>query len=352
LIHVRRQDWLRILGDEIVRAAFWFHPAIWWLLDEIHLAREELVDQEVVEITGNRRPYLEALVKLARPATRPALRPASSILGRAKLERRVALLLKEVHMSKTRLVGGLVACGTALVVAAAFAMWSLPLDAAATGVYGPSAPSVGSHAVDGIAAGTTQEKPSGLALPRLRPEQTKILSRVAPVYPPEAKASGVKGVVIAEASIDTAGNVTAVKVLRSRGAAVDRAVVEAVGQWKFEPPAVESAALVTVQFDPATAATASRRPPENRLSPEQTKVLSRVEPAYPPEAKASGVKGVVIVEATIDTAGNVTAAKVLRSRGAAVDRAVIEAVRQWKFEPPGKEGTAVVTVAFDPEAKK
>jgi TonB family protein len=344
LIHVRRHDWLRILGDEILRALFWFHPAIWWLLDEIHLAREEVVDQEVVEITGNRRPYLEALVKLARPAARPALRPAASILGRAKLERRVALLLEEVQMSKTRLVTVLAVSVSGLVAAAAFAVWTLPLEAASRGTGAPGAPSIASPAVGGVAATfATQEKPGGEALPRLRPEQTKVLSRVEPVFTPEAKASGAKGVVIVEATIDTAGRVTAAKVLRSRGAAVDNAVLEAVRQWTFEPPERESAVVLTVRFDPEP-----RDPPEHRLRPEQTKVLSRVEPVYTPEGRASGVRGVVILEVRLDPAGNVTDAKVLRSRGAAVDRAIVEAVRQWKFEPRGREGTAVVTVRFDP----
>ncbi len=41
LLHVRRQDWLRALGDELVRAFFWFHPAIWWLVEQIRLSAEQ-----------------------------------------------------------------------------------------------------------------------------------------------------------------------------------------------------------------------------------------------------------------------------------------------------------------------
>ena len=345
LIHVRRQDWLRTVGDEIVRAIFWFHPAIWWLLDEIHLAREQVVDQEVVEITGSRRPYLEALVKLARPAASPALRPASSFLGRAQLAERVALLLKEVRMSKTRLVGGLVASTSTLLVAAALAVWTLPLQAAPIEVRSSRGPSNDSPALGPSRAATTQQKPRAETLPRLSPAQTKIVSRVEPVYSPEAKAQGVKGVVIVEARIDTTGTVIDVKVLRSRGAAVDRAVVDAVRQWRFERPARESLATLTVRFNPEAAEATPR------LSPAQTKIVSRVEPIYSPEARAQGVKGVVIVQARIDTTGAVIDVKVLRSRGAAVDRAVVDAVRQWRFEPPPKESLVTLTVRFDPQGK-
>ena len=43
------RDWLFTVVEELVRAVFWFHPAIWWLLGEIQLAREQAVDREVVE---------------------------------------------------------------------------------------------------------------------------------------------------------------------------------------------------------------------------------------------------------------------------------------------------------------
>jgi bla regulator protein BlaR1 len=64
-LHVRRQDWLRALGDELMRAAFWFHPAIWWLVEQIHLSAEQLIDREVVKLVGDRRSYLRALLALA-----------------------------------------------------------------------------------------------------------------------------------------------------------------------------------------------------------------------------------------------------------------------------------------------
>ena len=41
ILHVRRRDWLFTVAEELVRGVFWFHPAIWWLLGEIGLAREQ-----------------------------------------------------------------------------------------------------------------------------------------------------------------------------------------------------------------------------------------------------------------------------------------------------------------------
>jgi len=49
----------------LIRSVFWFHPAIWWLLGEIGLTREQVVDREVVELTRSRDEYLDALLAIA-----------------------------------------------------------------------------------------------------------------------------------------------------------------------------------------------------------------------------------------------------------------------------------------------
>lgn len=80
-----------------------------------------------------------------------------------------------------------------------------------------------------------------------------------------------------------------------------------------------------------------------------TKVV-HVAPDYPQIARASRVQGVVIIEATIDSRGNVASAAVLRSIPL-LDQAALDAVRQWKFTPTLLNGSAVpvimtVTVNF------
>ena len=65
------------------------------------------------------------------------------------------------------------------------------------------------------------------------PAPTKIFD-VPPVYPPEAQAAGVQGVVILELMIDPDGRVGATKVLKSIPQ-LDDAAVAAVKQWVFTP---------------------------------------------------------------------------------------------------------------------
>jgi len=82
----------------------------------------------------------------------------------------------------------------------------------------------------------------------------------------------------------------------------------------------------------------------------EPKKVRDVKPVYPPEAQSARVQGVVIIEALIDTNGNVADAKILRSV-AMLDQPAVDAVRQWRFTPTLLNGAAVpilmtVTVNF------
>jgi periplasmic protein TonB len=78
--------------------------------------------------------------------------------------------------------------------------------------------------------------------------------------------------------------------------------------------------------------------------------LRGADPVYPPIARAAGVQGIVIIEATIDADGRVVNARVLRSLPL-LDQAALDAVRQWEYMPTMLNGVPVpvvmtVTVSF------
>ncbi len=99
LLHVRRHDWLVTLLEELAAALFWFNPAIWPLMGQTRLAREELVDSEVVRLTASRDPYIDALLAIARGQSVSDLAPAPAplFLRRRHLTRRMDSLLKEIR---------------------------------------------------------------------------------------------------------------------------------------------------------------------------------------------------------------------------------------------------------------
>ena len=62
------------------------------------------------------------------------------------------------------------------------------------------------------------------------------------------------------------------------------------------------------------------------------KVVRKVPPQYPPEARASHLEGVVELQVVIGTDGTVQQARVLSGPEALVD-ASLDAVKQWRYEP-------------------
>ena len=75
----------------------------------------------------------------------------------------------------------------------------------------------------------------------------------------------------------------------------------------------------------------------------QTSATKRVEPAYPPLAKAAGVSGAVVVEVTVDEQGDVISARVISGHPLLKDSA-LAAARGWKFTPTQLSGSPVKVI--------
>jgi protein TonB len=83
---------------------------------------------------------------------------------------------------------------------------------------------------------------------------------------------------------------------------------------------------------------------------EPSKLIVKVNPAYPELARRARVSGTVVLDALIDEEGNVSSVKVLSGHNLLVDAAV-EAVKHWKYSPTVLNGEpvpilATVTVVF------
>jgi hypothetical protein len=65
LAHLRRWDDWTNLAQKILRALFFFHPAVWWIENRLSLEREMACDDVVLTKTANPRAYAECLVSLA-----------------------------------------------------------------------------------------------------------------------------------------------------------------------------------------------------------------------------------------------------------------------------------------------
>ena len=82
----------------------------------------------------------------------------------------------------------------------------------------------------------------------------------------------------------------------------------------------------------------------------QGNLVHRVEPVYPPLAKAARIKGPVVLQAIISKQGTIESLHVL-SRHPMLVQAAVSAVQQWRYRPYELNGDPVevetqVTVNF------
>ena len=244
LVHVRRRDWLFTVVEECVLSVLWFHPAMWWLVAEVQLSREQAVDREVVGILNSREQYLEALLALAAGKAGLDLVPASPFLRKRHLQKRVASLLKEVSMSKFRLSSSLAAFVAALALAGWLGVKSFPLQAAPQEKIDPPGVSVQTGALT-------------------------LLHRAPVVYPKEALIKRIQGTVVLELTLGETGTVTDARVIGGPEE-LRKAALQSVLQWHYSADAKASTKTqVSVDF---------RLPEETKPSVERPIV-----PAPPPD---------------------------------------------------------------------
>jgi protein TonB len=337
LLHVRRFDWLRAAGDEIVRSLAWFHPAAWWLTGQIHLSREQLVDEQVVRRLGGRRQYLEALLQLASTDRRGGLLPASLFLGRSHLPQRVALLVKEVRMSRLRLVLSFVVMASVLALCGGAASAAFPLHR--TVQLAP--PALSRTAVETLTFEgdvVSRQAPGHVDSPRR-------LLDVRPQYPADVPVEP-PGSWFFEITVDATGNVADIVSLSGPVTRVAEAASDAVRRWTFTPPS-DAPHRMLVGFN--LAAGRNDRPGREpvRVGGDITPPVKvhDVRPVYSKEALDAGVQGIVILDASIDSDGLVSDARVVRSVPM-LDRQALDAVLQWRFTPRGVPLQITFTINF------
>jgi TonB family protein len=332
LLHIRRRDWAWMLGEEAVRCAFWFHPAMRYALAELQLTREQVIDEEVVRITAARQPYMNALVTFAGAAQSHAA--ATPFIRRRHLVARIKQLSEEGPMSRLRIVSALAILLLFVTGSAWLAAATLPLQARELTLLPiPLPPSLSLAALsapqppDSVASGPGEQ--AQRAIQRLRqaaerlvalqppaqvpamPSPPRVTHRVAPDFPLELRAFGVEAVVTLHLVVNAAGDVRDVDVIRTRVVTtrdIDdpaywssqpsrlfaQAAEAAAEQWQFAPSNDAATVEVAFVFVPlqATAGFAIGNPGQTRVTlASETRVAQAPSPDAP-RAAATGA-GVV-----------------------------------------------------------
>jgi TonB family protein len=228
--------------------------------------------------------------------------------------------------------------------------------------------------------GPLEQKANPVTLENPIPPRTR---SVVPSYPAVGREVRATATVVLAVTIDESGCVAEIRrgpdpmlttpaslgptqtTLTSAADALVRAAAAALRRWQYDTPARPPITFsVAFTFKPDADTTSTQiaaavplpplpirpRPPEPvragsiLMSP---RLVTRVEPVYPPQALAARVEGMVIVEARVDATGRVTNATVLRSIPL-LDQAALDAVRQWVYAPMCLEGGPIPSILTVP----
>lgn len=348
LLHVRRRDWPGIVCEELIRAAFWFHPAMWWALEQVHLNREQVVDQHVMARTPARRAYMDALLQFADAPD--AARPAIAFLRRRHLASRLRQLSKEPHMTRLRLASALAVLLLVVAGAAAAVLSALPLTLPALGLQG----------------GTSLEVRLAETQPGAGLVETVVPSSNQRVY--LRPGAVVTGADVTSARVADAGGVYSINVTFTAAASnrlaeatkihLGRPIAILLDGRVLSAPTVRSiirgSAVISGDFTrgeaeriaagltPRGAAAAPDRRPFTGQDAGVVlpALLTEAKPRYTAAAMEAKIQGDVELELVVRADGTVDHVTVTKSLDAVhgLDDAAVEAAGQWTFKPGTKDG--------------
>lgn len=227
LAHVKRMDFVKNLAYELLSLTVSYHPAVWFTKQRLTETREMICDAVAAEISGSRE-YAQSLLRLAELLLQgKAVRVpyAIGVFDSSTLERRLMKLTQmKKEIGRARRVVALGAC-VVLGVAAATSAVALRVG------------------VDQKSAG---DKAASKGVPTSVPAQKmaeNIITKVNPVYPPEAKAAKIQGKVVLEAIIGVDGHVENLKVV-SGPKELQQSALDAVRQWVYKPILLNGSPIV------------------------------------------------------------------------------------------------------------
>jgi beta-lactamase regulating signal transducer with metallopeptidase domain len=155
--HLRRWDDWTNLAQKMVRALFFFHPAVLWIENRLSLEREMACDDVVLAETKNPSAYARCLVSLAEKSfLRRSLAVAQAAIGRAtETSQRLAQILDQNRPGATKVYKPLMAGVTGLAAVCMLAVPEVPRLIS----FEDSAPATMAGAASDIAVGPQLQKP-------------------------------------------------------------------------------------------------------------------------------------------------------------------------------------------------
>jgi protein TonB len=323
--HIVRHDYLLNLAYELVTLPLWFHPAMRLLLRRIRHTREQCCDEIVAEKLLEPCAYAHSLVQLAGAALECGRRPAASIaVSMADADILEERIMNILNYSSTvplcrRLrstLGALLLLGPCI-AAGAFAV-QVAIRQPGTAVANDHASPAGAPAQPS----DSRQQPAGQSAST--PNQGKHAK--TPTSIPDGQHESNTILVVADRAGNQAPGSIAGYVGRADGPAGGVAGAVAGGV----SGGVDSGVVGKPPREPLPSETAN--PDHGPSGITEGKLIRLIEPLYPEEAKAAGIQGDVVLEATIGKTGDLEKLQVV-SGHPILAAAALAAVERWKYEP-------------------
>ena len=316
MAHIRRRDSLTQALAELVRCLYWFHPLVWLAVHRLRVEREHACDDLVLRAGTGASDYASHLLGLARSLQPPQLSPAAVSMAGAHLETRIRAIL---NPRTNRRVMGRASAMMACIVAAGLV---LPLAAMRPQTADP-----------GMVTGTVYD-PAGARVP-------------GAVVVASSAASELKTTTDHEGKFTIgplAGGAPWQLIVRSPGFAQHiRRVDQDHFEIMLEVGQIQENLVVRAKGT-AAAAFAERQRVRVGGNMVPAKLVSKVDPEYPEDARARGIHGEVVLRAVISTQGAVLSPTAISTPDPQLAEAAIKAVRQWRYQPSLLNGEPVETV--------
>jgi TonB family protein len=389
--HLRRRDHYLVVIQRLMEAVFFFHPMVRYASRQLSLERELACDEEVLRAGVQPADYADAILKVAeldlqrRGAVQPAFNESRKIL-----ERRIDMIFKGHHRLLPSVSGRLATVVSAFALVAVMGCLLVPQRSLAEGIsaaaelemiqnalskYVPKVVSVPPQAVQSpiLPAAAVALAPVPVALAQVPPAgQSQPSSISGKVLDPSGAL--IPGVIVkikgTHSELATTTDVTgtfafpqapadtyrleaslpgfATKVFTftmSPGGAwrenliLNLAAVNTYVQISASRPSV----VPGVAPPPITGAPGIPAPPQ-RIGGDvaQAQLLTQTKPIYPPTARAAGIQGDVLIQATIGRDGSVMNPTVInRGVDPELAQAALQAVTQWRYKPALLNGQPV-----------
>jgi TonB family protein len=354
LAHIRRGDWAAQMLGELLRAVYWFNPLVWIACRRLRQESEHACDDAVLRSGVDPTDYASLLLDLARTlnAGRRVRVPAPAMARASSLEGRISAMLN-ARLDRSSLTPPM-----RIAIAAAFLIVTLSLAGAAaqtrySTLSGTVVDQTNAFLPDTTLVLTNQSSKARHEVHSDRTGRFEFVGLPSGEYTLQATQMGFAPVTepIAIAGRDLTrsiqlqiGTLQETITLRSGSAPSKPDPERAQKLQAFRVKAQERQQRATERC----AGAASGGVGGNILAPNK---LVDVKPIYPEHLMSARIGGTVTMDTLIGTDGAVREVRVLSSPHPDLERAAVDAVRQWEFTPTLLNCTAVdvpvnVTVNF------